>query len=352
MRINTNVNAMNAQAHLNNTNKVLGSSLEKLSSGLRINKAADDASGMAIADKLRTQASSLNQSIRNANDGIALVQIADMAMSEQSNILDTIKTKLIQAKNGTTSGEGIVAIGRDIQKLLTNLNDIASNTNYNGNTLLQAGNADKDKHANFIFQVGELGNQTIEVKSANMIAANTGSAGGSLGLAKGQLNSMVNSTGASVAYDSATGSVTFSTVTAASAVALDASATGFETNALIGGGSAIASLTAAGAGKAANAVKAELDKYLSGKMRSVDVALNDLNKMRSEFGATQNQLESSVRNLSVTEVNLKNAESGIRDVDYAKESANFNKNNIIAQAGTYAMSQANAMQQNVQRLLQ
>ena len=316
MRINTNVASLNAQAQSQNTNRALSSSLEKLSSGLRINKAADDSSGMSIADKLRTQASSLNQSIRNANDGIALVQIADMAMSEQSNILDIVKTKMIQAKNGTTSGEGVLAIARDIQKLLTNLNDIASNTNYNGNTLLQAGNDDGSKHSNFVFQVGELGKQTIEVKSANMIAANTSTAG----LAAGSLNSLTNSTGA--------------------------------TNLLIGHGSKLASATATGDGAEANSLKASIDDYLSKKMADVDTALNDLNKMRSEFGATQQQLQSAVRNLSVTTVNIKAAESGIRDVDYAAESANFNKQNIIAQAGTYAMSQANAIQQNVMRLLQ
>jgi len=320
MRINTNINSMNAQAQAQNTNRNLASSLEKLSSGLRINKAADDASGMAIADKLRTQASSLNQSIRNANDGIALIQIADMAMSEQSNILDIVKTKLIQAKNGTTSGEGLQAIGRDIAKLLTNLNDIANNTNYNGNTLLQAGNGDGSKHANFTFQVGELGAQTIEVKSGNMIAANTSTSG----LAAGSLNGMTGSVGS-------------------------LASTG---NFLVGMGSAMASLQVAGSGAKANLKKGSIDKMISTKMARVDIALNDLNKMRSEFGASQQQLESSVRNLSVTHVNLKNAESGIRDVDYAQESANFNKTNIISQAGTYAMSQANAIQQNVMRLLQ
>jgi len=320
MRINTNINSMNAQAQAQNTNRNLASSLEKLSSGLRINKAADDASGMAIADKLRTQASSLNQSIRNANDGIALIQIADMAMSEQSNILDIVKTKLIQAKNGTTSGEGLQAIGRDIAKLLTNLNDIANNTNYNGNTLLQAGNGDGSKHANFTFQVGELGAQTIEVKSGNMIAANTSTSG----LAAGSLNGMTGSVGS-------------------------LASTG---NFLVGMGSAMASLQVAGSGAKANLKKGSIDKMISTKMARVDIALNDLNKMRSEFGASQQQLESSVRNLSVTHVNLKNAESGIRDVDYAQESANFNKTNIISQAGTYAMSQANAIQQNVMKLLQ
>ena len=316
MKINTNVASLNAQAENAQTNRALTESLQKLSSGLRINKAADDASGMAIADKLRTQASALGQSIRNANDGIALVQIADMAMSEQSNILDIVKTKMIQAKNGTTSGEGVLAIARDIQKLLTNLNDIAANTNYNGNTLLQAGNNDGSKHTSFTFHVGEMGHNTVEVKSANMMAANTSTSG----LAAGSLNSLANSTGAA--------------------------------NLLIGHGSKMASAAAAGNGAEANSLKVSIDAYLSDKMADIDIAINDLNKMRSEFGAAQNQMESLVRNMTVTQVNIKAAESTIRDVDYAVESANFNKMNIISQAGTYAMSQANQVQQNVLRLLQ
>jgi flagellin len=341
---------MNAQAQNAQTNRALQNSLQKLSSGLRVNRAADDASGMAIADKLRTQASALGQAIRNANDGIALVQIADMAMSEQSNVLDIVKTKLIQAKNGTTSGEGILAIARDIQKLLSNLNDIGANTNYNGNTLLQSGNNDKGKHTSFVFQVGELGSNTVEVKSANMMAANTGSVGGSTGLADGELHRMTDSLGMAVSVNGTT--VTFSAKSATSIVAGDASTIVAGHNLLIGAGSAMASAAAAGNGVAVNAIKAELDKYLSAKMASVDTAINDLNKMRSEFGAAQNQLESLVRNMSVTQVNIKAAESGIRDVDYAAESANFNKMNIISQAGTYAMSQANQVQQNVLKLLQ
>ncbi len=118
MRINTNIAALTAMENNVQVNKQLGGSLEKLSSGLRINKASDDASGMAIADKLRTQASSIGQGIANANSANALIQIADKAMAEQSNILDIVKTKLIQGSTSTTSTEGKEAIRKDIQKLL------------------------------------------------------------------------------------------------------------------------------------------------------------------------------------------------------------------------------------------
>ncbi|MFA6684978.1 MAG: flagellin, partial [Arcobacteraceae bacterium] len=114
MRINTNVSALTAQESNTQINTNLRNSLEKLSSGLRINKASDDASGLAIADKLRTQASSIGQAISNGNSAVALLQIADKAMAEQSNILDIVKQKLIQASTATTSSAGREAISKDI----------------------------------------------------------------------------------------------------------------------------------------------------------------------------------------------------------------------------------------------
>ena len=118
MRINTNISSLVAQEANANTSKNISSSLEKLSTGLRINKASDDASGLAIADKLRTQANGLNQAVSNGNSAVTLTQIADKAMAEQSNILDIIKQKLIQAGTATTSSEGIEAIGKMILKKL------------------------------------------------------------------------------------------------------------------------------------------------------------------------------------------------------------------------------------------
>ncbi|MCK5110925.1 MAG: flagellin [Arcobacteraceae bacterium] len=278
MRINTNVASLTAQESAVNVGKNLSSSLEKLSTGLRINKASDDASGMAIADKLRTQASSVGQGIANANSANTFIQIADKAMGEQSNILDIVKTKLMQASTSTTSSDGRTAILNDIKALLTQFDAISSSTNYNGTTLLQG--------ADFDFQIGEDStNDKITVTTS--YAARTESITG----AGGSLNVIAN----------------LSDITAGSA------------------------LTA---------------------MTVVDNALTNLNTVRSEFGSGQNQIESALRNMMTTRTNLKAAESIIRDVDYAAESANFNKQNIIAQAGTYAISQANAIQQNVLRLLQ
>lgn len=159
MRINTNVASLQAQASATETNSTQTSSLEKLSSGLAINKASDDASGLSIADKLRTQASSLGQGISNANSASALITIADKGMSEQSDILDTVKTKLIQASTSTTSEEGRESIRKDISKLLEQFDNISSQTNYNGTNLLN------EKGAEFSFQVGEDSSFDIGLKT-------------------------------------------------------------------------------------------------------------------------------------------------------------------------------------------
>lgn len=284
MRINTNISSLMAQDSSRNTNLNINSSLEKLSSGLRINKASDDASGLAIADKLRTQASSLNKAVDNVNSAISLTQIADKAMSEQSSILDTIKSKMIQASTDTTSSAGRESIRKDVSKLLTQLDNIAMQTNYNGTQLLQTGTA-KDGTAlatDLSFTVGENASTIISVGSG--VRAN------SAGLGLDTLR--------------------------------DTAADG---------------LTAADAKTA---------------LQTIDDAITTLNGWRGDFGSTQNQLESAGRNLLTQVTNIKAAESVIRDVDYAAESANFNKQNIIAQAGSFALSQANSVQQNVLRLLQ
>jgi flagellin len=274
MRINTNVSSLTAQEAAQNTNKTLTSSLEKLSTGLRINKASDDASGLAIADKLRTQATSINQGVANGNSAVTLLQIADKSMAEQSNILDTVKAKLIQANTATTSTDGRKAIAADVAKLMTQFDNIAKSTNYNGTDLISSSAKDLD------FQVGE-------------------------DATKGKITlSKVNSSASAYGLSSLT---SISTLTMGSAATLQ---------------------------------------------KTVDTAINTLNTNRGSIGSTQNQVESAVRNLMTMATNVKSAESIIRDVDYASESANYNKQNIISQAGSYAISQANSVQQNVLKLLQ
>ena len=286
MRINTNVSSLTAQEAAQNTGKSVTGSLEKLSTGLKIHKAADDASGLAIADKLRTQQTSINQGIANGNSAVSLLQIADKSMAEQSNILDTVKAKLIQANTATTSDDGREAIRKDITKLLEQLDNIAGQTNYNGTTLLQKGagvtSGAKASSGGLEFQIGEKSTDLIKNKD---IRSNT------MGLKLSGLTKLTTS----------------------------------------------------------GSLKVTISRD---QQDSVDKAITTLNGYRGDVGSTQNQVESAVRNLMTQATNVKAAESIIRDVDYAAESANFNKQNIISQAGSYAISQANAVQQNVLRLLQ
>ncbi len=282
MRINTNISSLGAQEAATNTNRSIAGSLEKLSTGLKINKASDDASGLAIADKLRTQVTSVNQGISNGNSAIALLQIADKSMAEQSKILDTVKAKLIQANTDTTSVDGRNAIAKDVSKLLKQLNNIAVQTNYNGTNLLQGTRSAVAGQSALNFQIGENKADTISTKA---IQANTN---------------------------------------------------GFSLT-VLSGNAALATFTKA---------------HATLGQTAVDKAITTLNGYRGDIGSTQNQVESAVRNLMTQSTNIKAAESVIRDVDYAEESANFNKLNIISQAGSYAISQSNATQQNVLRLLQ
>ena len=471
MRINTNVASLAAQEATANTNKALSSSLEKLGSGLRINKAADDASGLAIADKLRTQASSLGQGISNANSASALIQIADKAMAEQSNILDTVKSKLIQASTSTTNADGREAIRKDVEKLLTQFDNIAAQTNYNGTTLLQKSASDTAKQDELSFQLGEdssfdvnivaskasntaglgggsntiqglaidaaatdpvsgvtssAGNNiavggsqqlqssgTIVLEDVDISAAGTEAAGGSISMdinVSGKIGSMVavqdlaldasnqtqatqdalsaiavsNANFASLGNGTfslkATGTVSFGDIdfsslqieSADKADKISFNTAGVaDTNIVISDnntgtdnpllGQINISAGTAGTAITGGSILSDIKDLAAGGLTSekandfmttVDEALTQLNANRSDFGSTQNQLESSIRNMQTTQTNLKAAESVVRDVDYAAESATFNKQNIIAQAGTYAMSQANSMAQSVQKLLQ
>lgn len=266
---------------INNKNS-LDDSMEKLATGLKVGKASDDGSGLAIADKLRTQASSIKQSVENANTGVTLTQIADKAINEQSKILDTIKQKLIQAKTATTSDKGREAIAKDITRLMEQIDNIAATTNYNGNYLLQSDRNDTSPSNALKFQVGEMATHTIDLESDNI-----------------QANSI-----------------------------------GYELETLR---------------------DLELDGLtieLAGEqMAVVDEAINKANLFRSDFGMVHNQLKAASRNLNSEFVNISNAESVIRDTDYSAETARFSKNNIIARAGSYAMSQATEKSKNALNLI-
>jgi flagellin len=254
----------------------LDKSLNSLSSGLRINKAADDSAGLAIANKLSAQSQGLGQAIKNANDGIGLLQTADGALEEYSNIMKRVRVLATQAANDTQDATSRGYISQEVQALLEEASDINAKTKFNGIGVL---NGSGGVTGTVKFHVGAYANdtQTVVLGSAN---------------------------------------VTIMTGVTAGLIA----------------------------------VSSQADAETS--IGLMDTAIKNVDAKRATIGAAQNKLESTVRNISVTQVNIAAAESNIRDVDFAAESANFAKHNILAQSGSYAMSQANAVQQNVLRLLQ
>ena len=398
-RINTNVSAMNAHRNSVMTNLGLDKSLNSLSSGLRINKAADDASGMAIADSLRQQAQGLGQAVANANDAIGVAQTADGALDEYTKIIDTIRTKAIQAASDGQSLDTRKKIQSDIDRLTEEAQNIATTTSFNGQTLLNG--AFKNKS----FHIGSYAGETVKLSisdaqtdqvgkfafletSVGFVGTSAQSSGQSATLSA----TVVNADGTTATIQA---TATFTTGTHSAAEIAQAVVDAFNANAQTNGADIRASvyedpdatattaqygirLSSSGdltgvtltdstdvgqaAGMAGN-VSANLDNNFSkidvttrqGAEKAItiaDYALKDIDGTRSDIGSVQNQLESTVRNISVTQVNVQAAESQIRDVDFAAESANFAKLNILAQSGSYAMSQANSVQQNVLRLLQ
>ena len=402
-RINTNIAALNAHRNALETNRGLDKSLTALSSGLRINKAADDASGMAIANSLREQSQGLGQAISNANDGIGVTQTADGALDEYTKIIDTIRTKSIQAASDGQSLDTRTKIQADISRLTEEAQNISTTTSFNGQTLLNG--AFKNKS----FHIGAYAGETVKLSIDNTQTSNVGKFafidtsvgfGATTGTSSGQSaslsvvvkgddgstttvssKSVTFTTGTHSAYEVAQ-SVVDAFNTAAQTANADVRASMYETKnstntkpeygirldsasdltgAAIGdkvtsdGNSAALSAAAASGANADNTIDTIDVTTREGAEKAVittDYALKDLDNTRSDIGSVQNQLESTIRNISVTQVNVQAAESQIRDVDFAAESANFSKLNILAQSGTYAMSQANAVQQNVMRLLQ
>ena len=398
-RINTNVAAMNAHRNSSMTNGGLNKSLNALSSGFRINKSADDASGMAIANKLRQQAQGLGQAISNANDGIGVAQIADGAIDEYTKIIDTIRTKAVQAASDGQNLSTRTKIQADIDRLMEEAQNIASTTSFNGKTLLNGAFRNKS------FHIGAYSGETVKMsiadsqthKVAKFAFTEMASGFGATSAGSGHASAVVtmkvtNADGTTkvisgaIALSSGIHSAReitqaliddFNTKSQTEMVDVRASiveATGstpasaqytirfnssgdLETVAVTdnvndGHDSSSAANTSASLDNALSTLDVTTRRDAEKAIIIADYALQDIDQTRSDIGSVQNQLESTVRNISVTQVNITAAESQIRDVDFASESAKFSKQNILAQSGTYAMSQANAVQQNVMRLLQ
>ena len=486
-RVNTNIAALNAHVQGSMNNRALNTSLERLSSGLRINKAADDASGMAIADSLRSQAKSLGVAINNANNGIGMIQTADKAMDEQIKILDRIKELAVKSASDNATTEDRAKNQQELMKQLEELDNIAGTTSFNGKQLLSG------QFTNQEFQIGAYSNTTVKASIGATSSDKIGntrfettsvitgagestlkfnnidgthnmtlesvkishSAGTGIGVLAETINKNSDKTGVRASWtvqSTGSASVDAGTITSLSingvkigtiSVAkndangrlvnainakkeetgviasidsrgrLNLTSTDGRGIVMSSGSDASSHITgnqasnygrltltrldardidvtdAGNVTKVSNAAQTvinlrDLKKDFNGNevsamgafanknmenidslaggvttlkgamavMNIAESAMKTLDSIRSSLGSVQNQLTATIDNISVTQVNVMSAESQIRDVDFASESANFKKHNILAKSGSYAMSQANAVQQNVMRLLQ
>ena len=268
LRVNNNIAAFNAYRNLSSTDTAMGKSLEKLSSGLRINRAADDAAGLAISEGLRSQIGGLKVAVRNAQDGISVVQTAEGALTETHSILQRMRDLAVQAANdGALTDSDKAKANEEFSALKSELDDIANLTTFNGTSLLSGGYTGT-------FQVGSNAGETLSFSVSSMKAADLGASG------------------------------------------------------------SIATLATA-----------------SAAISSVNDAIGKVSEQRAKLGAVQNRLEHKINNLNATVENLTASESRIRDTDMAQEMVSFTRSQILSQAGTAMLAQANQSSQGVLQLL-
>jgi flagellin len=269
LRVNNNIAAFNAYRNLNTTDGAMGKSLEKLSSGLRINRAADDAAGLAISEGLRSQIGGLKVAVRNSQDGISVVQTAEGALTETHSILQRMRDLAVQASNdGALSDTDKAKADAEFTALKDELDDIANKTTFNGTKLLDGSYSSKS------FQVGSNAGETLSVSVSSMKASDLGASG-----------SIATASGASAA------------------------------------------------------------------ITAISTAIGTVSTQRAALGAVQNRLEHKINNLNATVENLTASESRIRDTDMAEEMVSFTRNQILSQAGTAMLAQANQSSQGVLQLL-
>jgi flagellin len=380
MSINTNLAANNSYRNLTNTQNDLSKSLEKLSSGLRINRAADDAAGLAISEGLKSQVGGLTVASRNAQDGISVIQTAEGSLSEVHSILQRIRDLAVQAGNDSNNATSRTAITTEVSALTTELTRLSDATNFNGTKLLDG------SKSSLSFQVGAdaaaSSQIAVDLTGANIkglaTALTTGAAGAVIAIATptlvtgAQQFTVTTSAGSSTISATLGAAGTYNDVSdvAAALNANSAFKTGLTATvnaqnklvvtALNGGavsGGPAAAHASAGTGLAvsvagtAGALDFSTAAGAAAAITVVDAQITSVSTARAQLGAAQNRFESVIRNLSVSKENLSAAGSRIRDTDMAEEMVKFTRANILSQAGTAMLAQANQSNNGVLQLL-
>ncbi|CAN5275160.1 flagellin domain-containing protein [soil metagenome] len=300
--INTNIASLSAQRNLNMSQTSLNQSIQRLSSGLRVNSAKDDAAGLAIAERMQSQIKGSNVAIRNANDAISLAQTAEGALSNIGDNLQRMRELAVQSRNATNSDTDRENLQKEFTQLQSEIGRSLSGTQFNGKNLF-------DSTASLDFQVGANTTANDRISISGIDAVGT------------------SSTAASATTTSATLDVVMATVTGA----YDG------TNGIAIGGTVGSTAT----------TPSQIDDAIN----LIDQALTRVNDQRAEFGAVQNRFEAVISNLQVSSENISAARGRIMDADFASETANLTLAQILQQAGTAMLAQANATPQNVLKLL-
>lgn len=392
LTINTNVASLNAQRNMGTSQANLNKSMQRLSSGLRINSAKDDAAGLAISDRMTAQIRGLNQASRNANDGISLAQTAEGALQESTNILQRIRELAVQSANDTNSASDRSSLNDEVTQLKAELDRIAQTTEFNGKAVIDgtmtdatfqvganagtsqtisfsiesARAADLGEEVGYTEYVAEVNASTTALSGLSVVAdAGQGSAGSSI-----DISINVGSTaGSGVVVTASTGSIVVNTTAAsisnadiASLVNGDADASALVdvtvtsagnmtadsgAQALSGG---VTEVQAAGTTTVDNLSVATRSQAVV-TIASIDSALEDVDEIRGGLGAIQNRFESTIANLNNVAENLSAARSRILDADIAMETSNMTKQNILQQAGVSILAQANQAPQLALSLL-
>ncbi|KFF61084.1 flagellin [Cryobacterium sp. MLB-32] len=379
MQVNTNLAANNAYRALSTTQNDLSKSLEKLSSGLRINRAADDAAGLAISEGLKSQVGGLTVASRNAQDGISVLQTAEGSLNETTSILQRMRDLAVQAGNDSNNAESRGAIQTEVTALTKELTRISEATNFNGTQLLDG------SRPSLSFQVGANSDASsqiaVDLSGANVkaIAATLGAANGGLDIAAGDVAAadynLTNANGstqvitpdltaADLTDESATGgqSTLAKTVAAlnqdsafsgslVATITYDPTDPTVETGMNVKSKSAdVFSTTASSLGTGAG-LDFSTAANAAASISMLDTQIEKVSTARAELGANQNRFESVIKNLAVSTENLTAAGSRIRDTDMAQEMVNYTRANILSQAGTAMLAQANQSNQGVLQLL-
>ncbi|MFS0788309.1 flagellin [Shouchella sp. 1P09AA] len=340
MIINNNMSAMNAHRQLGVNQGMAAKAQEKLSSGLRINKAGDDAAGLAISEKMRAQVRGLDQASRNAQDGISMIQTAEGALTETQSILQRMRELATQAANDTNTESDRGEIQKEVDELAKEITRISADTEFNTQKLING-----DKSEGVTFQIGANSNQNISISFSDMSAD-------ALGVGKQELTAATVD-GDNVLQDKNGNTVaTFrEAVEANEQEGIEAQAAGYysESGALVAAATEAAddNATVNGAEKLDVSSRESADAAIT----TIQNALDAVSSERSKLGATQNRLEHTISNLDNSSENIQAAESRIRDVDMAKEIMEFTKQNILSQASQSMLAQANQQPQQVLQLL-